>query len=128
MRMVLIANRFPKNACLDALGPLGDSFYRPAPDVRADPIQGFRIGSSVTHLLFECIAVQFEVVEKIAIETDSQIDIVLNLAGMTERNLVDDLPKMSDTSHLDFQTPRIVCADGAVPRIALALRPGKTVS
>ena len=47
---------------------------------------------------------------------------------MTERNLVDDLPKMSDTSHLDFQTPRIVCADGAVPRIALALRPGKTVS
>ena len=33
---------------------------------------------------------------------------------MTEPNLVDDLPKMSDTSHLDFRTPRIVCADGEV--------------
>ncbi len=96
--------------------------------MRADPVQGFRIGSSGTHLLLECRAVQFEEVEKIVIETDGPIDIVLNLAGMTERNLVDDLPKMSDTSHLDFQTPRIVCADGEVARIALALRPGKTVS
>ena len=96
--------------------------------MRADPVQGFRIGSSVTHLLLECRAVQFEEVEKIVIETDGPIDIVLNLAGMTERNLVDDLPTMSDTSHLDFQTPRIVCADGEVARIALALRPGKTVS
>ncbi len=69
--------------------------------VRADPVQWFRICSSVTHRLFECRAVQFEDVEKLVIETDGPIDIVLNLVGMTERNLVDDLPKMSDTSHLD---------------------------
>ena len=46
------------------------------------------------HPLLECRGVEFEEVEKIAIEADGQIVIVVNLAGMTELNLVDDSSKM----------------------------------
>jgi hypothetical protein len=47
---------------------------------------------------------------------------------MTEPNLVDDSTKMGDASQSDFRTSRILCAHDMVPRIPLALRPGRTVS
>ena len=94
----------------------------------ADPVQEFRIGSPVKHPLLERRGVEFEEVEKIAIEADGQIGIVLNLSGMTEQNLVDDSPTMSDANQLDFGAPRILHAHGAALRIALALRLRKTVS
>jgi hypothetical protein len=40
---------------------------------------------------------------KITIEADGRIVIVLNLASMTEPNLIDDLPKMSDATQLEFE-------------------------
>jgi hypothetical protein len=78
--------------------------------------------------LLECRGVEFEEVEKITIEADGQIVIVLNLAGMTELNLVDDSSKMGDAFPLDFRTALVLRAHGAALRIALALHPGKTVS
>jgi len=64
----------------------------------ADSVQEFRIGSPITHLLFECRIVAFKKVEKIGIESDGHKGIVLNLTGMTEPNLVDDSPKMGESS------------------------------
>jgi len=69
----------------------------------ADPVQEFRIGFPVKHPLLERRGVEFEEVEKIAIEADGQIVIVLNLAGMTEPNLADDSPnKISNASGRTF--------------------------
>ena len=87
-----LARLIRRSACFDALVPLGDLFRRPAPHMCADPVQEFRIGSPVKHPLLERRGVEFEEVEKIAIEADGQIVIVLNLAGMTEQNHIYDSP------------------------------------
>ena len=98
-----------RSARLDPVVPLGKLFWRPVPHVDANPVQEFCISSSKKHPLFEYRGLEFEEVEKIAIEADGQIVIVLNLAGMTEPNLVDDSPKMGDPSQPDFRTSRILC-------------------
>ena len=54
--------------------------------------------------------------------------VVLNLASMTEPNLIDDSPKMSDATQLECGAPLGLRAHSAVLRIALALGLGKTVS
>jgi len=98
-----LARLIRRSACFNALVPLGDLFRRPAPHMCADPVQEFRIGSPVKHPLLERRGVEFEEVEQVAIEADGQIVIVLNLAGMTEQNLADDLPnKISDASGRTF--------------------------
>lgn len=94
----------------------------------SNPAQDFRIGSPVSQPLLERRLVELEEVEKIAIEANGQIGIVLNLAGMTESNLVDDSFKMGDVSQSGFRTPWILCVLIVVPRIPLALRPRRTVS
>ena len=65
---------------------------------------------------------------KIAIEADGRIVIVLNLASMTEPNLIDDLPKMSDATQLECGGSSYAAYSWCGLRISLALRPGKTVS
>ena len=71
----------------------------------SNPAQDFRIGSPVSQPLLERRLVELEEVEKIAIEANGQIGIVLNLAGMTESNLVDDSFKMGDVSQSGVRTP-----------------------
>ena len=105
-----LARLIHRSACLDSLVPLCQLFRRPVPHVYVNPVQEFRIGSPKKHTLFECRGLEFEEVEKIAIEADGQIVIVLNLAGMTKPNLVDDSPEMGDASHLDCRTSRVLCA------------------
>jgi len=78
--------------------------------------------------LFEWRGVEFEGVEKIAIEVDGQIGIVANLAGMTELNLVDDSSKNRRCLPPGLSDPAVLRAHGAALRIALALHPEKTVS
>jgi len=49
-------------------------------------------------LALGCRIVEFKKVEKLGIESDGHKGIVLNLTGMTEPNLVDDSPKMGESS------------------------------
>lgn len=65
-----LARFIHRSARLDSLVPLGDLFRRPVPHLCANPVQEFRLGSPVAHPLLECRIVEFEEVEKIAIEAD----------------------------------------------------------
>ena len=116
--------REPSNTPPSRKEPPTDEPPREEPDDSGSPMKvgrGHGDGCSIAYRLANtCL--------KITIEADGQIVIVMNLAGMPEANLVDESPQLGDATQLGFRTPRLLCAHGMVSRIALALRPGKTVS
>jgi hypothetical protein len=78
-------------------------------------VKQFRIGFPDTYPLLECRGVEFEKVEKIEIEADRQIVIVLNLADKTEPNLVNDSPNMGDAPSWTFDSSDTACSLCGLP-------------
>src|SRR4029077_19749075 len=90
-----------------ALRPLCDLFRRQRLTVRNHPSEQFLIFSASQHPLLERLRINLQKIDQSLIEPHRDVVVVLNLASMSQSNLVNKPPKVSNAAKESFGTSGI---------------------
>src|SRR2546426_4891210 len=99
------------NAVQDPLIPLANIPVRERPCVLLDPGKDLLIGPVLQHARFEVLHFDLEKVERVLVEPDRDVVVVLDQAGMAHANLVDEARQVRHPAQQDLRASRIFLRD-----------------